>query len=128
MNSLNFIKKLTLLALLASAPIAGGAEFIKILLIDGQNNHKWQQTTPYMKAILENTGRFQVEVATSPPKGEDMSGFNPPLEGVDAIVSNYNGDLWGEGQLLKVMLVEAAGSFPSTRQIMPSPGGWLTIR
>lgn len=40
---------------------------LKVLLIDGQNNHKWQETTPVVKKILEGSGRFQVEVSTTPP-------------------------------------------------------------
>ena len=42
-------------------------EKIKVLIIDGQNNHNWQQTTPVLKKILEGTERFTVDVATSPP-------------------------------------------------------------
>lgn len=41
-------------------------EKLSVLLIDGQNNHKWQQTTPLLKKILENSGRFEVEVSTTP--------------------------------------------------------------
>src|SRR5947207_11776787 len=40
---------------------------IRVLIIDGQNNHQWQLTTPLMKKVLEDTGRFTVDVATSPP-------------------------------------------------------------
>lgn len=40
---------------------------IKTLIVDGQNNHKWQETTPILKWILESTGRFDVAVSSSPP-------------------------------------------------------------
>src|SRR4051794_11261065 len=46
----------------------------KVLIIDGQNNHNWRETTPIMKKLLESSGRFTVEVATTaqepalPPK------------------------------------------------------------
>ena len=46
---------------------------IKVLIIDGQNNHKWQETTPVLKSILEKSGRFTVDVATTPPKGDRMT-------------------------------------------------------
>ena len=72
------------------------AEKLNALIIDGQNNHKWEETTPYLKAILENTGIFTVTVATSPPKGEDLHDFNPSFDDVDVVVSNYNGGLWGK--------------------------------
>ncbi len=39
---------------------------LNVLLIDGQNNHSWAKTSPVIKEILENTGRFNVEVCTSP--------------------------------------------------------------
>src|SRR5690349_2688599 len=38
---------------------------IKVLIIDGQNNQAWQQTTPVMKKLLEDTNRFTVDVATT---------------------------------------------------------------
>ncbi len=78
------------------APAIPEAEKLNALIIDGQNNHKWQQTTPYLKAILENSGLFTVSVATSPPEGEDLYDFNPSFDGVDVVVSNYNGKLWGK--------------------------------
>jgi type 1 glutamine amidotransferase len=40
---------------------------ISVLLIDGQNNHAWVDTSPVLKAILENSGRFEVTISTSPP-------------------------------------------------------------
>lgn len=39
---------------------------IRVVIIDGQNNHDWRSTTPVMKKALEETGRFTVDVATSP--------------------------------------------------------------
>ena len=42
------------------------ADPIRVLIVDGQNNHDWKKTTPILKACLEATGRFQVDVATSP--------------------------------------------------------------
>ncbi|MBL9199710.1 MAG: ThuA domain-containing protein, partial [Opitutaceae bacterium] len=40
---------------------------IKVLIVDGQNNHQWAITTPLLKKILEDTGRFTVDVSTTPP-------------------------------------------------------------
>jgi hypothetical protein len=39
---------------------------IKVLIIDGQNNHNWRATTPQLKKDLEMCGRFTVDVATAP--------------------------------------------------------------
>jgi type 1 glutamine amidotransferase len=47
------------------APLSA-AETIKVLLIDGQNNHAWRETSPVLVSILEKSGRFEVTVSTSP--------------------------------------------------------------
>ena len=39
---------------------------IAVLLVDGQNNHAWVDTSPVLKKILENSGKFEVTVSTSP--------------------------------------------------------------
>jgi hypothetical protein len=41
---------------------------IKVLIVDGQNNHDWRTTTPHMKKWLEACGRFTVDVATAPAR------------------------------------------------------------
>jgi HEAT repeat protein/type 1 glutamine amidotransferase len=72
------------------------AAALKALIVDGQNNHKdWKKTTPAIKEILEGTGLFEVEVATTPEKGP-MDGFAPKWSKYNVIVSNYNGADWPE--------------------------------
>ncbi len=74
------------------------ADKIKVLIVDGQNNHNWQATTPHLKKILEESGRFAVDVATSPPTGqkEAMAKFQPEFGKYDVVLSNYNGEPWPE--------------------------------
>lgn len=117
---------LSALVLLGAAALTVGAadEKITVLIIDGQNNHNWQQTTPVLKKILEGTNKFTVDVATSPPppklpalpknataeqkteydaavaairKGhrETFEKFRPDLAKYAVVVSNYNGEPWG---------------------------------
>ncbi len=50
-----------------SVSAQGAAGKIKVLIVDGQNNHQWATTTPLLKTILEETGRFAVDVSTTPP-------------------------------------------------------------
>jgi type 1 glutamine amidotransferase len=69
---------------------------IKVLIVDGQNNHDWKSTTPVLKRIFEDSGYFVVDVATSPSQGEDMSVFNPPFDLYTVVLLNYNGDMWSE--------------------------------
>lgn len=56
-----------LLLALSIASFAAESAKIKVLIIDGQNNHAWATTTPLLKRILEDTGRFTVDVSTTPP-------------------------------------------------------------
>jgi len=81
---------LGLTSLASPAPAAP----LKALIVDGQNNHKWQKTTPVLKKLLEETGLFTVDVVTSPAKGQDFSQFRPHFAGYQVVVMNYNGDDW----------------------------------
>jgi hypothetical protein len=53
---------------LSCVPTQAG-DLLKALIIDGQNNHDWVATTPVLKRILEDSGRFNVDVSTSPDAG-----------------------------------------------------------
>jgi len=77
-----------------SQPPADASGNLRVLIIDGQNNHDWKTATPLLRRALESSGRFVVDVATSPPAGQDMSGFRPRFADYDVVVSNYNGDRW----------------------------------
>src|SRR3954467_13463641 len=57
---------LTLLcsALVIDTSMAEGK--IRVLIIDGMNNHDWPRNTRILKAILEKSDRFTVDVSTSP--------------------------------------------------------------
>lgn len=70
-------------------------EKIRLLIIDGQNNHKnWDQTSQLMKGYLEETGIFEVDITTTPPEGGDMRVFKPVFKDYRGVVLNYNGDAW----------------------------------
>ena len=102
----------TLLTLLAAFTLCAHAAPMKILIVDGQNNHDWKTTTPALKKILEETGIFAVEVATAPGKGGDMAAFKPDFAAYRAVVSNYNGALWApETQEAFEKYVSGGGGF-----------------
>ena len=72
---------------------------LKVLLIDGQNNHNWKATTPVLVDALESSGRFTVTVSTSPARGapkENWGNWNPEFSAFDVTLSNYNGQSWPE--------------------------------
>ena len=89
---------LVVFALLFASP-TGAAEKLKALIVDGQNNHNWRATTPVLVSILEKSGRFTVDVATSPPRNASRRAwddFRPNFANYDVVLSNYNGQLWPE--------------------------------
>lgn len=88
---------------------------LKVLIIDGQNNHKWMETTPVLKQIYGSNERFAVEVSTSPgEKGseEEWKQWRPEFAKYDVVVSNYNGQMWpGEVRTAFVDFVKGGGGF-----------------
>ncbi len=89
-----------LLYLLACLTLARGAEPpVKVLLIDGQNNHQWQLTTPYMKAVLDQTGQFVTTVSSAPAKDAppaQWDAWRPAFNDYGCVLLNYNGQMWPE--------------------------------
>lgn len=85
---------LVIVALLISVTTVSAQEKIRAVIIDGQNNHNWRESTPYLVKILEDSELFTVDVATSPDRGGDMSKFNVDFSKYDLVVMNYNGDRW----------------------------------
>ena len=61
---------------------------IKTLIVDGQSNgaHNMSAGSGEIKRILEGTGLFTVAMATSPAKGQDMSGFKPDFSACSLVV------------------------------------------
>lgn len=90
---------LALAALPFLTPPARAAEKLRVLIIDGQNNHNWKIMTPPMREALEKTGRFAVDVVTTPPAKspkDSWNAFTPDFSKYDVVLSNYNGERWPE--------------------------------
>lgn len=78
----------TFVALIAMfwSGLAPAAEpVVRVLIFSGQNNHDWRATTPKLKAILESSERFAVDV-TEHPEQCDASTFAK----YDVLLSNWN--------------------------------------
>jgi uncharacterized protein len=123
-----------LLVAMAAAAVAAP---LKALIVDGQNNHKWQETTPVLKRLLEETSLFSADVATTPAKGQDMSGFKPDFAAYNVVVMNYTGDDWPEAAKKALEQYVAGGgglviyhaannAFPKWKEYneMIAVGGW----
>ena len=108
---------------------------IKVLLVDGQNNHDWKRCSPVMIDTLQATGRFEIERAIVTK--EEIADFNPDFAKYQVILSNYNGEPWleetqrsfvqsmkGGGNL--VVVLAADNSFPEWKEFneMIGLGGW----
>ena len=93
----------------------GGDKLLRVLIIDGQNNHKWESTTPVMLDAFKSSGRYTVDVSTSPGKkgtDEEWDKWRPDFSKYDVVVSNYNGQMWpGEVRTAFVNFVKSGGGF-----------------
>jgi type 1 glutamine amidotransferase len=80
--------------ILAAAPLLAAAP-TQVLILTGQSDvqyHDWRITTPFVKDVLERSGRFEVRVA------EELRGISrDTLAPYDAVIVNYNGPRWGSG-------------------------------
>jgi len=76
----------------AAAQPKQNAKQINVLIVDGFSNHDWQQTTKLVKQILTATGRFNVEVSTTPstPTAREWKDWNPDFEKYDVVIQNTN--------------------------------------
>lgn len=101
------------LALAAGVLSADGADKLKALIIDGQNNHAvWPKSTIMMKQYLEDTGLFEVDIARPKftwqgdrekeylplagvgetenlDKSKPDPGFAPVFSNYDVVVNNF---------------------------------------
>jgi len=79
---------------LALAGTTGRAQApIRVMILDGESGgpyHAWQQTTPYLKRMLDDAGIFQTDVVTAPPAGGDFSAFHPDWSKYQVVVGNYD--------------------------------------
>ena len=86
---------LVLLCLAPALPARAAEPPIKTLILTGSSDlpyHDWRQTTPLLRRVLEQTGRFEVRVE------EEPAGITAAtLENYDLLFVNYNGPRWGPG-------------------------------
>lgn len=132
-------KRRSIAILATGTPPLAAQSRIKVMILTGQCNqyHNWALSSAAIKRMLEEAGRFDVTVVTSPPNGQDMSGFTPSFAGFGAVVMDYEGDDWPEPTRRAfvdyvrggggLVLVHAAdNAFPKWPEFleMSGVGGW----
>ncbi|NWG14334.1 MAG: ThuA domain-containing protein [Acidobacteria bacterium] len=87
-----------LVLVLCSLCVAAAAAFpvddrVPVLILTGESDypyHDWRSTTPFLRGLLEKTGRFDVKAA------EEVRGLTSrSLARYQVLVLNYNGPRWG---------------------------------
>jgi type 1 glutamine amidotransferase len=78
-------------ALLTAAGTLSSAAPLRALIFSGRNNHDWRTTTPYLRRLLDRTGRFDVRVEEEPAGVSAAT-----LSSYDVLVLDYQGPRWGE--------------------------------
>jgi hypothetical protein len=76
------------------------AQPVRVLIVDGINNHDWQAGTAFLKRTLERTGRFAVDVSTTPPRGaaqDQWANWKPAFSSYQVVISNFNGGHLADG-------------------------------
>ncbi len=124
-------------ALTAFIPSCKKENVYKTLIITGQGDHNWEASSPVLKQILDNSGLFSTEILTTPPKGGDMSAFNPKFSKYKLVVLDYSGDSWPEKTKTAfvdyvkngggvVVYHASCSSFPEWKEYneMTGLGGW----
>jgi len=129
----------TLVACGTAACQTSGDAAIRVMLLTGQSSiyHDWQKSSPLIGQMLDQAGRFEVDVVTTPAEGEPMDGFAPNWSDYAAVVLDYDGDSWPAEtrrsfeQYMRagggLVLVHAAdNAFPDwpAFQEMAAVGGW----
>ena len=72
-------------ALLAQTESPAEPRKVQLLIVTGQDKHPWRESTPYLREILDSTGRFEVRVI------EEARDMTPQtLAPYDVAVLNYS--------------------------------------
>lgn len=86
--------------LMGLLPVLLSGQPLRVLIVDGVNNHDWQAGTSFLKSTLERTGRFRVEVSTTPPReasAEQWAAWRPRFADYQVVIQNFNGGHLADG-------------------------------
>ena len=75
-------------------PAPRAAAPIRVMLLDGANNHDWKATSPVIKRILDEAALFTTTTVTV--DNADLNAFRPDWSQYDVVVLNYNTGIGGD--------------------------------
>jgi hypothetical protein len=142
MKYLAYAVGLVVVAALVLQESSRAAGPVRVMILDGESGgpyHRWQVTTPVLKAMLTETRLFTVDVVSAPASTGTLAGFSPAFADYGVVVLNYDApdERWSE--VLKtsferyvrggggVVVVHAAdNAFPGWKAFneMIGIGGW----
>ena len=91
---LRLVLALVFLCSICVAGIRPEKKNLSVLIIDGINNHDWETATRALKSILTSTGRFTVDISTTPSREaskEAWDNWRPRFSKYKAVLVNFNG-------------------------------------
>ena len=84
---------------------------IETLIVTGAHNHDWKRSAPFIKRILEDTGRFRADITENP---SETLGNQETIGRYQLLFLDYRGPFWSEEA--KTNFVEAVRG-----------GAWVTV-
>ncbi len=133
------MKLKVLLVALLSLNLGLQAKPIKVMLLTGRtdNSHKWEVTSPYLKATLDHQKVFTTDVVLIPAPGKAFDEFVPEFSKYQVVVLDMNMPEWNEKAKTAfvdfvqkgggvVVIHEANNAFPNWKEYnqITALGGW----
>ncbi|WP_442511931.1 PVC-type heme-binding CxxCH protein [Novipirellula sp. SH528] len=69
------------------------SSLIRVLIVDGRNNHAWQGTSTALRSMLLQTGAFSVDVTTAPNSYSARRPQRPAKDASEQEVADYDASL-----------------------------------
>ena len=94
MPAMRIVPALCLVLMICALARGADDRKLRVLIVDGMNNHDWQRGTRILSEIYQSSGRFTVDVSTSPPTSQPAEAWDrwrPAFDKYDVLVSNFNG-------------------------------------
>jgi len=88
------IAMLATVVVVRALPPPRAAAPIRVMLLDGANNHDWKSTSPVIRKILDEAAIFKTTTVTV--DNADLNTFKPDWSQYDVVLLNYNTGIGGD--------------------------------